>query len=285
MDSTFKGYETIKQLSSEKSKRFGQVFQVKETSTGNLFVLKTVEKSNSIGYQQLLNESKFSSNQEGLPKIIQTNETENQFSILKNYANGVGLTEYWSTVKKRHRLVRLKDIVNALEPLFSTLENDKILHCDIKPENILVFENQGKIECSIIDFGLAFCTNEIPERKTLFQLAYSAPELVLNRLHCANYGTDVFSFCLIVYKLFSGRLPFSNNNPALQTQLQITYPIEKPFRFKKKLWGIIAKGLVKHQFRKSPNKYRHDELDQFLIENAKKRYSNFKEFAREINTL
>jgi len=116
-------------------------------------------------------------------------------------------------------------------------------------------------------------------------LAYSAPEIILNRLNCANPSTDVFSFCLVVYKLLSGRLPFSNSNPVLQTHLQITYPIERPFLFNKKVWKVIEKGLKKHQCKKPPNKYSTSDLDEFLRENSESRYENYKEFAASFKEI
>ncbi len=285
METPHNDYTVVKQLSSVKSKRFGQVFLVKKPFSEELFVLKTVEKSNELGLKQLLNEAQFSFDSRGLPEIIDIVDSADQYSIVKKYAPGISLSEFWLSVKKRHRVTKLKEIVLSLEPIFSALEKNKIIHGDVKPENIIIYETSGKLECSLIDFGLAFYLNQIPNRKTLFQLAYSAPEIILNRLNCANYSTDVFSFCLVTHRLFSGKLLFSNSNPALQTQLQITYPIERPFLFKKNLWRVLEKGLVKHQFRKPPNKYSSEELDTLLMDAAGKRYSSFNELAKEISKI
>jgi|TARA_R110000737_G_C14624685_1_gene494452 serine/threonine protein kinase len=278
-------YTVIDRLSAENSKRFGETFLVKKGTSEELFVLKTVEKSNEIGFAQLKIEASFSFEIDGLPKVISVEETETQISILKKYQEGISLNDYFLKIKLRKRLKNLSEIVSALAPLFKELQNQQIIHCDIKPENILVHESNNGLKCSIIDFGLAFRMNELPERKTLFQLAYSAPEIVLNRLKCADFSTDVFSFCLIAYKVLNGRLPFSDSNPALLTQLQITYPIEKPFRIKKKVWKVLEKGLAKHQFKKSPNKYRLEEIESFLKENNQKRYSSFKDFSKDFIEL
>jgi serine/threonine-protein kinase len=278
-------YEKIKRLSSGNSNRFGEVFLLKRKSDGELVVLKSFEKSNQLGFDQLKNEAQFSFSTAGLPEVIDIQESENEFYFLKKYEEGISLNTYWSKIKKRKRLSKLKEIVSSLEILFDELEKNGIIHCDIKPENILVHEINEKTNCSIIDFGLAFYRNQPQVRKTIFQLAYSAPEIILNRLNCANPSTDVFSFCLVVYKLLSGRLPFSNSNPALQTQLQITYPIERPFLFNKKVWKVIEKGLKKHQFKKPPNKYSTSDLDEFLRENSESRYENYKEFAASFKEI
>lgn len=277
--------EIIKKLSKEKSKRFGETFLVKLESLEELFVLKTVEKINTIGLEQLLNEAKFDFNLNGLPKIIKVEETNTHFSILKKYETGITLDLFWTKVKRYKRLETLAEIVNCLLPLFQELNHQNTIHCDIKPENILVNVINGHLQCSLIDFGLAIQKEELTHRKTLFQLVYSSPELILNRLNCANFGTDVFSFCLVCYKLLNGKLPFSSSNPALLTQLQITYPIEKPFKIKKRVWKVLEKGLIKHTFKKLPSMYTKSELDLFLIETQNLRYQNFEEFAKEFKRL
>jgi eukaryotic-like serine/threonine-protein kinase len=278
-------YEIIKRLSTESNIRFGQCFLVKEIATGNLFVEKSVEKTNSIGLEQLKNESTFSFKTTGLPEILSIHETDDEFSFRKKYVEGMTLTDYWETVKKRKKVGVLVKLISALQPIFGELERQNIIHCDVKPENILIHEQDGELLCSLIDFGLAFRRDTIPKRKTLFQLAYSAPEIVLNRLNCADFSSDVFSFCLVSYKLLAGNLPFTAENPALMTQLQITYPIEKSWKIKKKIWKILEKGLQKHSFKKSPNQYTGQETDRFLLENNRKRYQNFSAFAQEFYQL
>jgi serine/threonine protein kinase len=275
----------IKRLSAENSKRFGETFLVKKDTSEDLFIMKTVEKSNELGYEQLKNEASFSFKLCGLPSILSVEETEMTFTIFKKYEVGVDLNKYWSKIKRRQRLKILFEILSVLSPLFFELERQQIIHGDIKPENILVSEDDGKIDCSLLDFGLAFRKNEIPKRKSVFQLSYSAPEIVLNRLNCADFSTDVFSLCLVVYKLLSGHLPFSTGNPALLTHLQITYPIEKPFKMNKKIWEILEKGLIKHQFKNSPNNYAMEELDHFLMTTNEKRYRNFQEFEGRFTLL
>ncbi|MFA7274062.1 MAG: protein kinase [Crocinitomicaceae bacterium] len=278
-------YEIVKRLSAERNIRFGQCFLVKEIATGNLFVEKSVEKTNSIGLEQLKNESTFSFNINGLPEILSILENDHEFSFRKKYVEGITLTDFWKNVKRRKKVATLVNVIQGLEPLFIELERQHIVHCDVKPENILIHELDGKLHCSLIDFGLAFRRDEVPARKTLFQLAYAAPEIVLNRLTCADFSSDVFSFCLVSYKLLAGNLPFTSGNPALMTQLQITYPIEKPWKIKKKIWKILEKGLQKHNFKKSPNYYTNIELERFLVENNQKRFQNFSEFAREFYPL
>jgi serine/threonine protein kinase len=270
-------YNFVRHLSREKSKRFGTTSLLKNKQTGQMVVLKSVDISNNLGFEQLQNEAQFDFDFTGLPKIIDRQISSDKFFILKKYEEGITLSEYWLSVKRRNRSTEIKALVEALQNNFIHLETLDIIHGDIKPENIIVRTEKGNVSCALIDFGLAFRKSDLPNRKTLFQLAYAPPEIILNRLDCADHHSDIFSFCMVVYKLWTGKLPFRQSNPALMTQLQITYPIEKPWRMPKKLWLILEKGLSKHQFSAPPNRLTKEKITEFLLLNNKNRFQRFEE--------
>lgn len=280
-----KDFQILHQLSRKQSHRFGTSFLLEHTETKEKVVLKTVSIDQPLGFQQLKNEAQFHFDFPGLPTILQTETTESSFSILKKFEEGKTLSEFWSKVKRRNRLSTLKQLIAALQPILKELEIKEITHGDLKPDNIIVSEKDGILSCALIDFGLAFQRQQLPERDTIFQLAYAPPELILNRLDCADASTDIFSFCLIIYKLWTGKLPFQASNPALLTQLQITYPVEKPWRMPKKMWLILEKGLQKHSFSKPPNQTKLTETIHALRKNNTARYANFDQFAQAFFTL
>ncbi|MCA9580854.1 MAG: serine/threonine protein kinase [Myxococcales bacterium] len=79
---------------------------------------------------------------------------------------------------------------------------ERIIHCDIKPDNLILFGDQLKLT----DFGIA----KIAVRtRTLAgggagTLGYIAPEQALGKL---SFRSDVFSAGLILYRMFAGTLP------------------------------------------------------------------------------
>ena len=278
-------FTLVRQLSRQQSKRFGLTFLLQENTSKKLVVFKLSNKSNLIGYQQLKNEFTFDFSQKGLPSILDSFENETHFGIYKKYEEGETIDLFWKGVKRFKKKEKLNEIINNLQPLFQRLEEQNITHADIKPENIIIRQENGKLECALIDFGLAFNRTDLPERKTLFQLGYASPELILNRLDCVDPSTDIFSLCLVIYKLWTGKLPLSSSHPAMMTQLQITYPIEKTWKIPKNLWKVLAKGLVKHHFKLPANKMTKDEVSVALKEANTKRYRNFSDFQKAINSI
>ncbi|MGH2610241.1 MAG: serine/threonine-protein kinase, partial [Tepidiformaceae bacterium] len=88
-----------------------------------------------------------------------------------------------------------------------------VVHCDVKPENILVNE-QGVAK--VADFGVAESVSRTlaPEqmRDVLGTVAYLAPEVIQGAT--ADPRSDVYSLGLTIYEMVAGRLPFTGTNPA-----------------------------------------------------------------------
>lgn len=77
----------------------------------------------------------------------------------------------------------------------------KVLHCDIKPENLILFANQ---QLMLSDFGLAKVTMRTLRASGSGTIGYVAPEQAMGR---PSFRSDVFSIGLIVYRMLSGVLP------------------------------------------------------------------------------
>jgi len=85
-----------------------------------------------------------------------------------------------------------------------------VVHCDIKPENLLVYEPApGELRLKVIDFDLAALDNEVEihEHPLLRGTAkYMAPEQVVG--DAVDARTDIYGLGVVLFRMLTGHLPF-----------------------------------------------------------------------------
>jgi serine/threonine-protein kinase len=111
------------------------------------------------------------------------------------------------------KLPGLADRLAALAQIAGALDHAHrrgIVHCDVKPSNILVslpFFIQGAV---LIDFGVAHAVAEdVGRRPTHIEasLPYSAPELLYG--HTPSAATDEYALACTAFELITGSAPFT----------------------------------------------------------------------------
>jgi eukaryotic-like serine/threonine-protein kinase len=87
-----------------------------------------------------------------------------------------------------------------------------VIHCDVKPENIFLQENDNVVLC---DFGIARWVSG----RSLFRFgftsplgtpAYMAPELLWGKR--GSVRSDIYAVGVVLYELLCGRTPFEEHN-------------------------------------------------------------------------
>jgi serine/threonine-protein kinase len=135
--------------------------------------------------------------------VIQTGSVEDFYVIVMPRAD-LSLEDYLRSqtgpLSFSEGLEILLQIGTALKEL-----DGKIIHRDLKPANVLYLDGQW----CLTDFGISRFTAAATAphtRKYAWTAAYAAPEQW--RFASTSPATDVYSFGVIAYQLFSGRLPF-----------------------------------------------------------------------------
>ena len=102
-------------------------------------------------------------------------------------------------------------LIQLLQAL-SYLHRRGIVHCDLKPANVLVDNGQVRV----LDFGLATLRSRAEDTDIGGTLAYIAPELLQGG--SVSEAADLYAVGVMMYELFVGHHPFQINDMGLLVQ-------------------------------------------------------------------
>ncbi|NNC88578.1 MAG: serine/threonine protein kinase [Akkermansiaceae bacterium] len=91
-------------------------------------------------------------------------------------------------------------IEQCLEGL-AELHSHRIMHCDIKPENFIMFPGPA---VRLADFGIARQAMRTLHASGSGTLGYMAPEQAMGK---PSFRSDVFAMGLLLYRMITGQLP------------------------------------------------------------------------------
>jgi len=187
--------------------------------------------------------------------------------IIKVYERGTGWVAMelinGGTVTK---LQGLSDRLVALAQIGAALDHAHlrgVVHCDVKPANILVslpFSMRGAV---LIDFGIAHSmVEDVGHRPTHVEasLPYAAPEILRGQTPSA--ATDEYALACTAFELITGSPPFSASTKFELVDAQLHSPPPKVSR--KINWlphafdSIMSKALAKNP------EIRYESCSQFV---------------------
>lgn len=280
-------YKILEPLGNQLKRKFGDVYLVQHKFSEVRGVMKRIAKNanNTHLQDRLRKEATFSFNFTGLPSTLDFFESDAEIVLIKNYSPGISLDEYWKGISKKNKQATLKTLLQKLLPIFNHLRENQIVHCDIKPSNIIIEQKGDQWDVSLIDFGMAVQMKEENDRKTLFPLGYAAPELLLNHLELVDHRTDIYSLGIVIWKLYTGKLPLTHPNPSIFTNLQLTHPLPNSAELPKGWYPILTKMCNKHPFRTAPNLLSEEEVKNSLIQGMAGRYADLNQIIEKIEEL
>lgn len=104
----------------------------------------------------------------------------------------------------------VKSILVQLLLALKELKTKKIIHGDIKLENILYSADMGAVK--LADFGLAFPATDSPSKSSLGTPEYMSPEQILESKK--GFESDMWSVGVCAYEMLCGIPPFYSDNAA-----------------------------------------------------------------------
>jgi serine/threonine protein kinase len=124
--------------------------------------------------------------------------------LIMNYVPNGTLRQHYP----RGMRLPLSTVVSYVQQTASALQyahEQHVIHCDIKPENLLVGRHQ---EVVLSDFGIALVVQHslsLHMNEMAGTIAYMAPEQIEGRLRSSS---DQYALAVLAYEWLSGELPF-----------------------------------------------------------------------------
>ncbi len=205
------------------------------------------------------------------PNIVQvysTGESDGYYYIAQEYINGINLKEHI----EKNGPVSVPMAIHIIKQVALALQaagNAKIVHRDIKPDNIMISSN-GDVK--VADFGLALLT-EPGKRVNVTQVGvtvgtprYMSPEQLHGKK--LDQRSDIYSFGVTAYQMLAGKPPFRGGTALTVAVQHINEEAEPLASHRPDLLPAVCE-LVHKMIRKKPTE----------------RYSNGKEIIDDLKKI
>ena len=115
------------------------------------------------------------------------------------------------------------------------MHSKNIIHQDVKPDNILIFEDNGSIIAKLCDFGMSEFFSLQGNTHDVYTHWYRAPEITTFESH--SYNADIWAVFLIIYEIiFKTPILYkcvNNNHTILSTIINKIPSIDRDLYLKK----------------------------------------------------
>ncbi len=184
-------------------------------------------------------------------RIFDIGESSGLHFVSMEYFAGTSLRDY---IKRNGAvsLIQAKNIVLQICDGLQAAHGQGVIHRDLKSHNIII--NPAN-HIKIIDFGLARSTYAEGMTATGLILGtpeYMAPEQISGKK--VDERADIYSLGIILYEIFTGRVPFTGDSPIAVGFQQLKDPPQDPRQINPQLTddvtAIILKALEKDPFRR-----------------------------------
>ena len=218
------------------------------------------------------------------PNIVQvynTAITNSTKYIIMEYVEGITLKkhiDHRGALPEREVLYYATQILSALEYIHSK----GIVHCDIKPQNIILLQN-GSIK--VADFGIARLDAMLDRSKeksdtALGTVYYVSPEQAQGKAPRAE--SDLYSLGVMLYEAMTDRLPFYNESATEVAKMQISKEPTPPSVYRQDI-SVGLEQIILRAMEKNPKK-RYATAQEMLTDIRALRQNSKTVFGNEKNS-
>jgi serine/threonine protein kinase len=248
-----------------------EVYEAEDAETGRHVAVKILHprhRGNKTEHKRLLSEGALGMQVRHhlhLVQIMRVGAVGELAYVVEEWIPGLSLREMVRQKKLPHELNLLK-LAGALARALKHLHDAKIVHKDVKPDNVL-WPNPDGIK--LIDLGFAekiggFGLTSLFGRSLEGSPAYLAPELI--RTKKPSFQTDMYALGCTLYEAATGHVPYpgSSEQELLAKQVDMGAMPESIAAVNKNI-SLPTQKLIWTALEKNPEN-RYPTMDQFLME-------------------
>ena len=189
------------------------------------------------------------------PNIVNVHDVgaENNINfIVMEYINGKTLKQ---VIKENDRLgsVKTLDIALQIAKALECAHKNNIIHRDIKPDNILITEDNI---VKVTDFGIAKVADVgtiAITNKVLGTAHYFSPEQARGR--AVDCRTDIYSLGIVMYEMVTGRVPYTAESSISVAMMHIQEAAIPPKEIIADIPESINQAILKAMEKEPINRY------------------------------
>ncbi len=245
----------------------GIVYKGVDPYMGRPLAIKTIRLDSIIAdkdfdkwKQRIIEEAKLTGNlkHQNIITIYDAGEDSGNFFIAMEYIEGQSLRGLIDSGKS-FSLEEIKNLMSQICDALSYAHKRDVIHCDIKPENIILDASNKAI---ILDFGIArMCTATLVQTQNFKgSPGYMSPEQIKGEN--PDTRSDIFSLGAVLYEIITGHMAFSGDNIASVIQKIINDDPPKPSSADSEL-ARTFNNIVKKALAKKPKK-RYQNCEELL---------------------
>lgn len=189
-------------------------------------------------------------------RLYRYGEAKELLYMAMQYVEGAPLSELLASYRAEGDFIEPAEASRIIREVCLALDyahRQGVIHRDVKPANIILTKQGSAI---LTDFGLALLT-DVGTRGEIFGTPhYMAPEQAMSSAGVVPQS-DLYAVGVILYEMFTGRVPFDAATPLDVAMLHMSEPPPRPRQFradlKPALEKVILKALAKDPRQRYPN--------------------------------
>ena len=177
--------------------------------------------------------------------------------IVMELVEGITLKDY---IEKKGRLAVREATSIAIQAAMGleAAHRNKIVHCDVKPQNIII-STDGKVK--VTDFGIAkAATTHTISSNVMGSVHYSSPEQA--RGGYSDFKSDIYSLGVTTYEMLTGHVPFDGDTTVAIAIKHLQEEMQSPRKYVPDLPKSTVQIIYKCT-QKSPDR-RYGDMDELV---------------------